>query len=304
MQHLPGLTALLRPSSAINSRKLASFARRHPQVMTDHASVYWILRHEQRLLLGSPDPDTPFPLLPATPPVATAAPPLLVGEWRGQPCYAAELTTFPEHLELQPLPLRALFTEAGPEAFALAGRAVQLLDWQAQHRFCGRCGTPTEARSSEFAMSCPACGLLAYPRLSPAIMVLVRDGERLLLARSPHFKPGIYSALAGFVEPGETLEQCAVREVREEVGIEIANLRYFASQPWPFPSSIMIGFNATAEDGEPVADPHEIEDVRWFSRDEVRTFGEADRPGGHGRFLPRRDSIARALVEAWLKEKR
>ena len=134
-------------------------------------------------------------------------------------------------------------------------------------------------------MRCPACGLLAYPRLSPAIMVLVRDGERLLLARSPRFKPGVYSALAGFVEPGETLEQCAVREVREEVGIEIANLRYFASQPWPFPNSLMIAFFADYAGGDLRLDPVEIEAAEWFTPDNLP-------------ILPEPISISRRLIDA------
>jgi len=251
--------------------------------MTDQASVYWILRHEQRLLLHSADPQFPFPQLPAAPPGAALA--LHIGEWQGRPCHAAELSSFPEHLGLTPLPLRALFAQSGPEAFALAGRAVQLLDWQAQHRFCGRCATPTEVLAGEFAMRCPACGLAAYPRLSPAIMVLVRDGERLLLARSPHFKPGVYSALAGFVEPGETLEQCAAREVREEVGIEIANLRYFASQPWPFPNSLMIAFFADYAGGELCPAPGEIEAADWFTPDCLP-------------LLPEPISISRRLIDA------
>ncbi|WP_371322624.1 NAD(+) diphosphatase [Dechloromonas sp. ZY10] len=253
--------------------------------MPDQASVYWILRHEQRLLLRIADPLTPFPQLAASLPLTTKAPPLKIGEWLGRPCYAAELRDFPEQLELEPLPLRTLFAHAGPEAFALAGRGVQLLDWQAQHRFCGRCATPAEALTGEFAMRCPACGLVAYPRLSPAIMVLVRDGERLLLARSPHFKPGVYSALAGFVEPGETLEQCAVREVREEVGIEITNLRYFASQPWPFPNSLMIAFFADYLSGEVRPAPDEIEAADWFTVDRLP-------------LLPEPVSISRRLIEA------
>ncbi|MCK6412398.1 MAG: NAD(+) diphosphatase [Azonexus sp.] len=255
--------------------------------MTALAHAYWILRHEQRLLICCADPQAPFPLLPPSTADAASAPPLAVGEWQGRPCYAAELKIFPEHPDLQPLPLRALFAQSGPEAFALAGRAVQLLDWQAQHRFCGRCGTPTVAQSDEFAMRCPVCGLFAYPRLSPAIMVLVRDGERLLLARSPHFKPGIYSALAGFVEPGETLEQCAMREVREEVGIEIANLRYFASQPWPFPNSLMLAFFADYAGGVINPAPGEIEAADWFAPDRLP-------------LLPEPISISRRLIDAAL----
>jgi NAD+ diphosphatase len=139
----------------------------------------------------------------------------------------------------------------------------------------------------EAAMRCPACGLLAYPRISPAVMVLVRDGDKLLLARSPHFKPGVFSALAGFVEPGETLEQCAAREVREEVGIEIANLRYFDSQPWPFPNSLMVAFFADYAGGTIRPDPAEIAEAAWFSPDELP-------------ILPDPISISRRLIDAAL----
>jgi NAD+ diphosphatase len=183
--------------------------------------------------------------------------------------------------------LRAIFHLAGVEIFALAGRATQLLDWQKNHRFCGQCGTPTIKKADELSMQCPSCGLLAYPRISPAVMVLVRDGDKLLLARSPHFKPGVYSALAGFVEPGETLEECAKREVREEVGIEIANLRYFHSQPWPFPNSLMVAFFADYAGGSLKPDPNEIEAADWFSPDALPV-------------LPEPISISRRLIDAAL----
>lgn len=134
-------------------------------------------------------------------------------------------------------------------------------------------------------MSCSACGLLVYPRISPAVMVLIQRGDELLLARSPHFKPGVFSALAGFVEAGETLEQCAVREVREEVGIEISNLRYFQSQPWPFPDSLMLAFFADYAGGVITPDPSEIEAADWFSRKALP-------------LLPDPVSIARRLIDA------
>lgn len=140
-------------------------------------------------------------------------------------------------------------------------------------------------KSDEHAMQCPACGLIAYPRISPAVMVLVRNGNRLLLARSPHFKPGVFSALAGFVEPGETLEECATREVREEVGIEIANLQYFHSQPWPFPNSLMVAFFADYAGGEIKPDPSEIESADWFTLDAPP-------------LLPEPISISRRLIDA------
>ncbi len=227
-------------------------------------AVYWILRCEQRLLVfPGRDAETFFPAAPSAA-FADPAAVVAVGDWRGQPCLAADVKCFPDLPGGEAMPLRAVFGLAGGEAFAVAGRATQLLDWQANHRFCGRCGTPTRRQSGELAMHCPRCGLLAYPRISPAVMVLVRDGRRLLLARGPHFKPGVFSALAGFVEPGETLEQCAVREVREEVGIEIANLRYFASQPWPFPHSLMVAYFADYAGGAIVPQPEEIEAADWF----------------------------------------
>lgn len=251
-------------------------------------AAYWILRCEHRLLTTG-SASSPFPAGQAAD-FGHPANPLHVGELNGQPCYAADVAQFPELPGGEATPLRAIFPLAGPETFALAGRATQLLDWQANHRFCGKCGTPTVMKTGEPAMQCPACGLLAYPRIAPAIMVLVRDGDKLLLARSPHFKPGVFSALAGFVEPGETLEQCAVREVREEVGIAIANLRYFHSQPWPFPNSLMVAFFADYAGGTIMPDPKEIEAAAWFSPDALP-------------ILPEPISISRRLIEAALKER-
>lgn len=243
--------------------------------------VFWILRCEHRLLLLPGD--RPFPAGEA----GNFAGALAVGDYAGRRCLTVDLAEFPKIDGAEPTPLRALYAQAGAEAFALAGRATQLLDWQRNHRYCGHCATPTERLPDEHGLRCPACGLVAYPRLSPAVMVLVRDGERLLLARSPHFKPGIYSALAGFVEPGETLEQCAAREVREEVGVEIANLRYFSSQPWPFPNSLMVAFFADYAGGEIVPQPGEIEAAAWFL--------PAALPQ-----LPEPVSIARRLIDAAL----
>lgn len=247
----------------------------------------WILRCEHRLLTIN----TGSALFPSgrAEEFGHPANALQVGELNGQPCYAADVAQFPYIPGGEPTPLRAIFALAGPETFALAGRATQLLDWQANHRFCGRCGTPAVIKDGELAMHCPACGLLAYPRISPAVMVLVRDGDKLLLARSPHFKPGVFSALAGFVEPGETLEQCAAREVREEVGVEIAKLRYFDSQPWPFPNSLMIAFFADYAGGTITPDPNEIEAAEWFSPDALP-------------ILPDPISISRRLIEAALME--
>jgi NAD+ diphosphatase len=188
--------------------------------------------------------------------------------------------------------LRSLFGRLAADDYALAGRALQLVEWERTHRFCGRCGTPTDARRDERSRQCPACGLIVYPRLAPAVMALVRRApDELLLARSPRFPPGMYSALAGFVEPGETLEQCLHREVFEEVGIRVANLRYFASQPWPFPHSLMIAFLCDWAGGDIRVDALEIEDAKWF-----RMTGLPQ--------LPQPISIARRLIDAAVREMR
>jgi NAD+ diphosphatase len=162
------------------------------------------------------------------------------------------------------VPLRAAMMRFREPLMALAGRAAQVLEWDRAHRYCGACGTPTELHARDRARTCPACGQVAYPRLSPAMMVLVwREGE-LLLGRSPHYVPGVYSALAGFVEAGESLEDCVHREVAEEVSVQVANLRYYGSQSWPFPHSLMVAYTAEWVSGEIVPQAGEIEDAQWF----------------------------------------
>ena len=208
-----------------------------------------------------------------------------------QHCFACELeegSAAPEGMQWSGL--RALFGCVDDSLFALAGRAFQIVDWDRSHQFCGRCGTPTQIKNHERARECPHCGQVHYPRIAPAIMALVRRGREFLLARSPHFAPGMYSALAGFVEPGETLEQTLVREVREEVGIEVANVRYFASQPWPFPHSLMIAFNADYAGGEITPEPGEIEAADWFTVDRLPQA------------LPSKISISRRLIDAALAD--
>ena len=218
---------------------------------------------------------------------------LYLGRLAGIDCWAAEAPA-----EAAPPPaglawegLRALFSVLEDAHFALAGRAVQLLDWDRNHRYCGRCGAPTEAKTEERARVCPACRLTAYPRIAPAVMALVRREGEILLARGPHFPPGMYSALAGFVEPGETLEQCLAREVEEEVGVKVSRIRYFASQPWPFPNSLMIAFVCDWASGEIRPQAGEIEAANWFKV-------------LHLPKLPSRISIARRLIDAVVGEMR
>ncbi len=184
--------------------------------------------------------------------------------------------------------LRALFGALNEAQLALAGRALQIVDWDRSHQYCGACGKATAARTNERSRECLGCGLVVYPRLAPAVMGLVRREKMLLLARAPRFPKDMYSALAGFVEPGETLEQCLEREVYEEVGIKVRNVRYFASQPWPFPHSLMIAFFAEYCSGEIRVDGTEIEDAKWF---DVKNLENLPR-------LPARISIARSLIDA------
>jgi NAD+ diphosphatase len=249
---------------------------------------YWLLRHQNQLLISVDSNGLArFPQAHASE-FGDQLDPILVGEWQGVPCFASDCSELPPHLEGELTPVRSLFSIAGPEIFALAGRATQLMDWKKNHRFCGHCATPTVMKTSEFGMECPACRLVVYPRISPAVMVLVRRGpDELLLARSPHFKPGVFSALAGFVEAGETLEECARREVMEEVGVKISRLEYFQSQSWPFPNSLMVAFFADYESGEITPDPSEIEAAAWFNRNDLPR-------------LPDSVSIARRLIEAAL----
>ena len=150
-----------------------------------------------------------------------------------------------------------------------AFRAVQIVAWDETHRFCGACGGTTIKKTDEHAMVCTKCGHVSYPRLSPAVIVAVTKGDRLLLARNKNFVTGMYSVLAGFVEAGETLEECVRREIREEVGIEVKNIKYFGSQSWPFPNSYMLAFTAEHESGEIQIDENEIADARWFSVEEI-----------------------------------
>jgi NAD+ diphosphatase len=220
-------------------------------------------------------------------PTETAEPPIFMGLLDGVPTWAVgtnESSDVPDGYEWQPL--RNLVAHLDTPSWMLAGRAVQLVEWARTSRFCGRCGTPTELATRERAASCPHCGLNAYPRLAPAIIVVVERGDAILLGQGRGFG-GMYSALAGFAEPGETLEETVRREVREEVGVEVDLVRYFGSQPWPFPHSLMIGFFATWLSGEIRMDGEEIVDARWFTA--------GDLPN-----IPPPLSIARRLIDDWV----
>ena len=211
-----------------------------------------------------------------------------LGRLDHQPCYAVEVSEgaiLP--LGMTSEGLRQLYGRLDEELFWIAARAVQIIEWDRTHQFCGQCGVPLRTRTSERAKECPQCELLHFPHLAPAIIVLIERGHELLLARSRHFLSGMYSVLAGFVEPGESLEEAVEREVREEVGLEVKDIQYFGSQPWPFPHSLMIGFTAMHAGGEISPNDEEIEDAGWFKADHLPT-------------IPGKISIARKLIDWFL----
>ena len=208
-----------------------------------------------------------------------------LGTADGTPCYSAELAAdSPEPPGYAFMGLRQLFGIAGDGLFKPAGLAFQVMSWDRTHRYCGACGKATRDDPAERAKVCPDCGLKSFPRISPAVIVSVVRGGKILLARARRFPVKLYSVIAGFVEPGETLEECVEREVREETGVTVKNLRYFGSQPWPFPNSLMIAFTAQHAGGEIAVDENEIVDAGWFS---PREFPP----------IPDKISIARRLID-------
>lgn len=198
--------------------------------------------------------------------------------------------------------LRAVGPVMDRQDSALLAYARGLAHWHARHGFCGVCGAPTVSEKGGHQRRCSNtdCNAMHFPRTDPAVIMLVHDGgDRCLLGRQPFWPPGMHSTLAGFVEPGESLEEAVAREIREEVGLTLAveEVEYHSSQPWPFPSSIMLGFHARADYAEPRLGPDELESARWYTRDELRNS-----PEDESFKLPRRDSIARRLIEDWLEE--
>jgi NAD+ diphosphatase len=186
--------------------------------------------------------------------------------------------------------LRKLFGRLDDDVFGTAMRTVQIVAWDRDNQFCGRCGNSMEVREYERAKFCPSCGLTRYPRISPAIIVaVVKDGNKLMMARNHRYPAGWYSVLAGFVEPGETLEDTVAREVREEVGIEVSDISYFGSQPWPFPDSLMVAFTAAYAGGDIVIEEEELEDARWFTLAQMPDL------------IPSKMSISRRLID-WFIE--
>jgi len=187
-----------------------------------------------------------------------------------------------------------------PEELSIYGGAKSLVDWHARHKFCANCGAPTKPAKGGWQRDCGNCGAQHFPRTDPVTIMLVEHEDKLLLGRQPRFPPKIYSALAGFVEPGETIEEAVAREVWEEAGVRVSNVRYLASQPWPFPSQMMIGCTSVAESTELAIDKTELDDARWFTREELEDARHAGPGGNETLIFPQKFAIAHRLVTWWL----
>ena len=219
--------------------------------------------------------------------------PVCPDEWEtvsGSEFGCAESLT-PPASDAELLPLRALFDCVSEETFSQAGQARQLVYWRKTNRFCGKCGTRLVRDGVEHAMRCPACGNLCYPRLNPAVITLVHRDDEILLAHKAQNLYPFWGLIAGFVEPNESLEHAVRREIMEEVGIRVKNIRYFASQPWPFPNNLMLGFTAEYESGTVKPDGSELDGAAWYTRDKLPK-------------IPTRVSIARRLIDAFLLQAR
>lgn len=247
---------------------------------------------DSRLLVGGSDDAPSVPRIAELRTAASGDAVHYLGRLEGVDCVAV---TLPDEAAAPPgfrfAGLRSLFLRLPEPLLAIGARAFQVVEWDRTHRFCGRCGNRTRENDGERSKRCPVCGYVAYPRVSPAMMVLVSRDREVLLARAKRFPAAMYSALAGFVEPGETIEDCIHREVREEVGIGVRDLRYFASQSWAFPHSLMIAYTAQYAGGELRPDLSEIADARWFALDALPD-------------LPSPLSIARRLIDTTVAELR
>jgi NAD+ diphosphatase len=257
----------------------------------DGGEPLWFLFREHRLLVAPSGAEAVLPA--ADEPAELGLTPRdihYLGRLGAHPCFTAE---WPESAELpaghDEQSLRGLLNHLDDARFTMASRAIQLLRWYRDHRYCGRCGHATISHERDKAMICPQCDHRQYPRITPCVIMLVTAGEQALLARSARFPAGFYSCLAGFMEPGESAEQAVQREVREETGVDVDHIAYHGSQPWPFPHSLMLGFRARHRGGAIVVDGEEILDADWWWPDELPR-------------VPPKGSIARALIDDWLAE--
>ena len=257
----------------------------------DSELLYWFIFDKQNLLVRKEGDSFRIPLLTRDAAKRYAADGIRgIGAAGGIRCCAAVLNSelgLEEPFSLAEL--RPLFGLIDFELFWMGARALHLLHWDSRSRFCGVCGSPNREKGDEIAKVCASCGEIVYPRISPAVIVAVVKDGKILLANANRFNAKLYSVIAGFVEPGESLEQCVHREVMEEMGIRVKNVRYFDSQPWPFPDSLMAGFTAEYESGTLTVDKRENDHADWFAPDELPK-------------IPAKVSIARRLIDWFIAE--
>ena len=234
------------------------------------SSAYWFVYYGNRVLLKVGDGPLSAPLLADSAELGIdLIRPHFIGMWGEIPCFSAEALAKTAPTGHKFIPLRGTYDSAPEDLFFIAGRAFQIVDWDRNHQYCGRCSAEMEYGKGEHLKVCPQCNNRCYPRISPAVIVAVTKGDRLLLAHNRNHPKGWYTVLAGFVEAGETFEETVAREIREEVGIEVKNIRYFGSQPWAFPNSVMIGFTAEWAGGDFVFEDDDIETADWFAVDNL-----------------------------------
>jgi NAD+ diphosphatase len=262
-----------------------------PECLTEPA--WWFIFQKDKIVVRIADSNRQLPQIPESESLRSLlARKQYLGILDGIHCYAAAIEKFDETMtifnNMSLISLRELFGMIPDDLFWVAARASLIMYWDRTNQFCGQCGKPTQLSTTERAKVCTSCGFTIYPRISPAVIVAVVKDKQILLAHSNRFPQSFYSVLAGFVEPGETFEECVKREVKEESGIDVNDIQYFSNQPWPFPDSLMIAFTAKYAGGEICVDNEEVSDAQWFSADKLPD-------------IPGKISVARKLID-WFVE--
>ena len=248
----------------------------------------WFIFHDAKLLLRRQGVEARIPR-GASPPLPSSLPRHDLGRCRGAACAAYAVLELPDEEEWLPLNLRAAYAFIGEELYTLAGKGCQLIHWDKHTRYCPACGTKT-LPATTISKKCPACGHELFPPLAVAVLALILRGDSALLVRARSFRGEHFGLVAGFLEPGETLEECVQREALEETGLNLRHIRYFGSQPWPYPSGLMAGFVAESPEGEIRLQTSELLEGRFFFRDEAP-------------LLPQKFSLARRMIDWWLEER-
>lgn len=239
-------------------------------IKSPYKPEYWFIFQNGHLLLLMSQEDSLLTPLHVTDLLPSCSHQFLLGQFDAFDAYCAELLPeWPIPFPIQPVPFRKALDLLGSSWYEIATKAFAIVQWDKNHQYCGRCGNPTVEKKGIFERHCMICGQIFYPRISPSVIVLIHKEDHLLMARSPHFSPGAYGLIAGFVEAGESCETAVHREVKEEVGIRIKHLQYFGSQPWPFPDSLIIAYTAEYDSGEIVIDHQEIEAAGWYRFDQL-----------------------------------